>query len=113
MPVTQAPGRSMGPVSVARRELSSRAWSLSSPASPQPRYGSIVTGGVRGIIPGTILAFLEEKLQVGGSRGPCWSPLAPPLSITTDRHMKALLVPSSPLAALFMYGAISKRGKTG
>ncbi|KAF7104414.1 hypothetical protein CFC21_105313 [Triticum aestivum] len=69
MPVTQAPGRSMGPVSVARRELSSRAWSLSSPASPQPRYGSIVTvlsidgGGVRGIIPGTILAFLEEKLQ--------------------------------------------------
>ncbi|VAI92875.1 unnamed protein product [Triticum turgidum subsp. durum] len=69
MPVTQAPGRSMGPVSVARRELSSRAWSLSSPVSPQPRYGSIVTvlsidgGGVRGIIPGTILAFLEEKLQ--------------------------------------------------
>ncbi|KAF0906402.1 hypothetical protein E2562_009753 [Oryza meyeriana var. granulata] len=37
------------------------------PASPS--YGSIVTvlsidgGGVRGIIPGTILAFLEEKLQ--------------------------------------------------
>ncbi|XP_047074393.1 patatin-like protein 2 [Lolium rigidum] len=39
------------------------------PRSPPPSYGSIVTvlsidgGGVRGIIPGTILAFLEEKLQ--------------------------------------------------
>ncbi|CAO2207028.1 unnamed protein product [Urochloa humidicola] len=37
--------------------------------SPPPAFGSIVTvlsingGGVRGIIPGTILAFLEEKLQ--------------------------------------------------
>ncbi|XP_037451851.1 patatin-like protein 1 [Triticum dicoccoides] len=37
--------------------------------SPTPSYGSIVTvlsidgGGVRGIIPGTILGFLEEKLQ--------------------------------------------------
>ncbi|KAM3297663.1 hypothetical protein ACQJBY_039543 [Aegilops geniculata] len=57
------------PVHVARRLLSSRALLLSSPASPQPRYGSIITvlsidgGGVRGIIPGTILAFLEEKLQ--------------------------------------------------
>uniref|UniRef100_A0A0D9X7C4 Patatin n=1 Tax=Leersia perrieri TaxID=77586 RepID=A0A0D9X7C4_9ORYZ len=39
------------------------------PATPTPRFGSIVTvlsidgGGIRGIIPGTILAFLEEKLQ--------------------------------------------------
>ncbi|KAL5230893.1 hypothetical protein ABZP36_029669 [Zizania latifolia] len=39
------------------------------PKSPPPSYRSIVTvlsidgGGVRGIIPGTILAFLEEKLQ--------------------------------------------------
>jgi hypothetical protein len=39
-------------------------------ASPPPSYGSIITvlsidgGGVRGIIPGTILAFLEKKLQV-------------------------------------------------
>uniref|UniRef100_A0A0E0QK98 Patatin n=1 Tax=Oryza rufipogon TaxID=4529 RepID=A0A0E0QK98_ORYRU len=39
------------------------------PKSPPPSYGSIVTvlsidgGGVRGIIPGTILASLEEKLQ--------------------------------------------------
>ncbi|WVZ92480.1 hypothetical protein U9M48_038542 [Paspalum notatum var. saurae] len=37
--------------------------------TPSPTYGSIVTvlsidgGGVRGIIPGTILAFLERKLQ--------------------------------------------------
>ncbi|CAM0942945.1 unnamed protein product [Alopecurus aequalis] len=42
---------------------------LASAKSPPPSYGSIVTvlsidgGGVRGIIPGTILAFLEEKLQ--------------------------------------------------
>ncbi|CAO2188593.1 unnamed protein product [Urochloa humidicola] len=42
---------------------------LSTPMSPPPAFGSIVTvlsidgGGVRGIIPGTILAFLEEKLQ--------------------------------------------------
>ncbi|XBI04032.1 hypothetical protein VPH35_132377 [Triticum aestivum] len=69
MPIMQALGRSTGPVHVARRLLSSRALSLSPPASPQPRYGSIITvlsidgGGVRGIIPGTILAFLEEKLQ--------------------------------------------------
>uniref|UniRef100_A0A8R7VHI0 Patatin n=1 Tax=Triticum urartu TaxID=4572 RepID=A0A8R7VHI0_TRIUA len=54
---------------MARRLMSSRAWSLSSPASPQPCYRSIITvlsidgGGVRGIIPGTILALLEEKLQ--------------------------------------------------
>lgn len=44
--------------------------SLLTPRSPAPSYGNIVTvlsidgGGVRGIIPGTILAFLEEKLQV-------------------------------------------------
>uniref|UniRef100_A0A453T4D2 Patatin n=2 Tax=Aegilops tauschii subsp. strangulata TaxID=200361 RepID=A0A453T4D2_AEGTS len=69
MPVMQAPGQSTGSVNVPRRGLSSRAWSLSSPATPQPRYGSIITvlsidgGGVRGIIPATILAFLEEKLQ--------------------------------------------------
>ncbi|KAJ1268864.1 hypothetical protein BS78_07G166300 [Paspalum vaginatum] len=50
---------------VAQRALS-RGASL---ASTPPAYGSIVTvlsidgGGVRGIIPGTILAFLEEKLQ--------------------------------------------------
>lgn len=43
--------------------------SLLTPRSPPPSYGNIVTvlsidgGGVRGIIPGTILAFLEEKLQ--------------------------------------------------
>ncbi|KAL6654707.1 hypothetical protein ACP70R_008172 [Stipagrostis hirtigluma subsp. patula] len=42
---------------------------VSTPRSPPPVYGSVVTvlsidgGGVRGIIPGTILAFLEEKLQ--------------------------------------------------
>ncbi|KAM3214695.1 hypothetical protein ACQJBY_066936 [Aegilops geniculata] len=69
MPIMQAPGQSTGPVNVPRRGLSSRAWSLSSPATPQPRYGIIITvlsidgGGVRGIIPGTILAFLEEKLR--------------------------------------------------
>lgn len=56
---------------VARRTLSRGASTLGlgSPRSPPPAYGSIVTvlsidgGGVRGIIPGTILAFLEEKLQ--------------------------------------------------
>ncbi|CAL5001628.1 unnamed protein product [Urochloa decumbens] len=53
----------------ARRALSRGASTLSTPKSPPPAYGSIVTvlsidgGGVRGIIPGTILAFLEEKLQ--------------------------------------------------
>uniref|UniRef100_A0A8R7VC25 Patatin n=1 Tax=Triticum urartu TaxID=4572 RepID=A0A8R7VC25_TRIUA len=69
MPIMQAPGQSTGPVNVPRRGLSSRAWWLTSPATPQPRYGSIITvpsidgGGVHGVIPGTILAFLEEKLQ--------------------------------------------------
>ncbi|CAL4999347.1 unnamed protein product [Urochloa decumbens] len=53
----------------ARRALSRGVSTLSTPRSPPPAYGSIVTvlsidgGGVRGIIPGTILAFLEEKLQ--------------------------------------------------
>ncbi|CAL5005726.1 unnamed protein product [Urochloa decumbens] len=53
----------------ARRALSRGTSTLSTPKSPPPAYGSIVTvlsidgGGVRGIIPGTILAFLEEKLQ--------------------------------------------------
>jgi predicted acylesterase/phospholipase RssA len=43
--------------------------SLGTPMSPLPTFGRCVTvlsidgGGVRGIIPGTILAFLEEKLQ--------------------------------------------------
>uniref|UniRef100_A0A0E0EL10 Patatin n=1 Tax=Oryza meridionalis TaxID=40149 RepID=A0A0E0EL10_9ORYZ len=42
---------------------------LPTPRSPPPAFGSIVAvlsidgGGVRGIIPGTILAFLEERLQ--------------------------------------------------
>ncbi|CAL5013012.1 unnamed protein product [Urochloa decumbens] len=53
----------------AQRALSRGVSTLSTPKSPPPAYGSIVTvlsidgGGVRGIIPGTILAFLEEKLQ--------------------------------------------------
>ena len=50
-----------------------RLMSPGSPRSPPPSYASIVTvlsidgGGVRGIIPGTILAFLEEKLQVSSN----------------------------------------------
>jgi hypothetical protein len=59
------------PMNAAQRALSRGASSsLGSPMSPPPSYGSIVTvlsidgGGVRGIIPGTILAFLEEQLQV-------------------------------------------------
>ncbi|WVZ69495.1 hypothetical protein U9M48_018270 [Paspalum notatum var. saurae] len=55
---------------VARRALLNRgASTLATPKTPSPAYGSIVTvlsidgGGVRGIIPATILAFLEEKLQ--------------------------------------------------
>jgi len=54
----------------ARQALSRGASTLSTPMSPPPAFGSMVTvlsidgGGVRGIIPGTILAFLEEKLQV-------------------------------------------------
>jgi len=53
----------------ARQALSRGASAPGTPKSPPPAYGSIVTvlsidgGGVRGIIPGTILAFLEAKLQ--------------------------------------------------
>ncbi|KAL6859092.1 hypothetical protein ACP4OV_018094 [Aristida adscensionis] len=53
----------------ARRALSRGESAVSTPKTPSPAYGSIVTvlsidgGGVRGIIPGTILAFLEEQLQ--------------------------------------------------
>ncbi|KAF0908533.1 hypothetical protein E2562_026324 [Oryza meyeriana var. granulata] len=74
-PAVQAPEQSNGSSltvnPVVQRALS-RGKSLlspSTPRSPPPSYGSIVTvlsidgGGVRGIIPGTILAFLEEKLQ--------------------------------------------------
>jgi hypothetical protein len=58
----------LNPVQRALSRLSSS--SAMTPRSPPPSYGSIVTvlsidgGGVRGIIPGTILPFLEEKLQV-------------------------------------------------
>ncbi|CAL5005725.1 unnamed protein product [Urochloa decumbens] len=74
-PVVQAVGLGTGGSSgltlnqVAQRALSRGASTLSTPMSPPPAFGSIVTvlsidgGGVRGIIPGTILAFLEEKLQ--------------------------------------------------
>ncbi|TKW10783.1 hypothetical protein SEVIR_6G189900v4 [Setaria viridis] len=64
---TSGSGLTLNPV--AERALSRRASTLSTPMSPPPAFGSIVTvlsidgGGVRGIIPGTILAFLEEKLQ--------------------------------------------------
>ena len=57
----------LNPVQRALSRLASS--SVMTPKSPPPSYGSIVTvlsidgGGVRGIIPGTILAFLEEKLQ--------------------------------------------------
>ncbi|XP_051207816.1 patatin-like protein 2 [Lolium perenne] len=57
----------LNPVQRALSRLSSS--SAMTPRSPPPSYGNIVTvlsidgGGVRGIIPGTILAFLEEKLQ--------------------------------------------------
>ncbi|KAM0876948.1 hypothetical protein ACQ4PT_035836 [Festuca glaucescens] len=55
------------PVQRALSHLAST--SATTPRSPPPSFGSIVTvlsidgGGVRGIIPGTILAFLEGKLQ--------------------------------------------------
>ncbi|EAZ07346.1 hypothetical protein OsI_29595 [Oryza sativa Indica Group] len=74
MAPVQTPEQSNGSLTlnpVVERVLS-RGKSLlspSTPRSPPPSYGSIVTvlsidgGGVRGIIPGTILAFLEEKLQ--------------------------------------------------
>uniref|UniRef100_M8AS43 Patatin-11 n=1 Tax=Aegilops tauschii TaxID=37682 RepID=M8AS43_AEGTA len=74
MQVAEGAGlRSNGPrilMNAAQRALSRGASSsLGSPRSPPPSSGNIVTvlsidgGGVRGIIPGTILAFLEEKLQ--------------------------------------------------
>jgi hypothetical protein len=45
---------------------------METPGSPHqpPTYGNLITvlsidgGGIRGIIPGTILAFLESELQV-------------------------------------------------
>ncbi|KAL5232223.1 hypothetical protein ABZP36_030999 [Zizania latifolia] len=74
MAPVQAPEQSNGSLTVnlVVQRVPSRCKSLSSPStprSPPPSYGSIVTvlsidgGGVRGIIPGTILAFLEETLQ--------------------------------------------------
>ncbi|PUZ51885.1 hypothetical protein GQ55_6G226800 [Panicum hallii var. hallii] len=63
-----AGGLTLNPAA-AQRALSRGASALGTPRSPPPAYGSIVTvlsidgGGVRGIIPGTILAFLEAKLQ--------------------------------------------------
>lgn len=73
----QVPEQSNGSLTLkpVQRALSRGVSSLSTPKTPPPSYGSIVTvlsidgGGVRGIIPGTILAFLEEKLQV--SKLPC------------------------------------------
>uniref|UniRef100_A0A0E0LVX9 Patatin n=1 Tax=Oryza punctata TaxID=4537 RepID=A0A0E0LVX9_ORYPU len=71
MAPVRTPEQSNGSLTLAQDVLS-RGQSLlspSTPRSPLPSYGSIVTvlsidgGGVRGIIPGTILAFLEEKLQ--------------------------------------------------
>ncbi|KAK1607450.1 hypothetical protein QYE76_031123 [Lolium multiflorum] len=65
-------GQSNEPLTLnpAQRMLSRGASSsLGTPRTPPPSYGSTVTvlsidgGGVRGIIPGTILAFLEKKLQ--------------------------------------------------
>lgn len=41
-----------------------------STVKPSPSHGNVITvlsidgGGLRGIIPGTLLAFLESKLQV-------------------------------------------------
>ncbi|XP_006660213.2 patatin-like protein 2 [Oryza brachyantha] len=59
----------LNPAAAAHRAVGGQPSSPCTPRSPPPSYGSIVTvlsidgGGVRGIIPGTILAFLEEKLQ--------------------------------------------------
>jgi hypothetical protein len=74
MAAMKAPlGQSNEPLTLnpAQRMLSHGASSsLGTPRTPPPSYGSTVTvlsidgGGVRGIIPGTILAFLEKKLQV-------------------------------------------------
>ena len=49
------------------------SWMDEGPKSPlqPPTYGNLITilsidgGGIRGIIPGTILGFLESELQVG------------------------------------------------
>ena len=65
---TSSGSLTLDPVQRALSRLASS--SAMTPRSPPPSYGSIVTvlsidgGGVRGIIPGTIIAFLEEKLQV-------------------------------------------------
>ncbi|CAD6265165.1 unnamed protein product [Miscanthus lutarioriparius] len=61
-------GLTLNPAAVAQRALSLVGASTPLSSTP-PAYGNIVTvlsidgGGVRGIIPGTILGFLEEKLQ--------------------------------------------------
>ncbi|KAG0523978.1 hypothetical protein BDA96_07G170100 [Sorghum bicolor] len=62
-------GLTLNPAVVAQRALSLGGASTPLSSSTPPAYGNIVTvlsidgGGVRGIIPGTILGFLEEKLQ--------------------------------------------------
>ena len=62
-------GLTLNPAAVAQRALSLVGASTPLSSSTPPAYGNIVTvlsidgGGVRGIIPGTILGFLEEKLQ--------------------------------------------------
>ncbi|WVZ92477.1 hypothetical protein U9M48_038539 [Paspalum notatum var. saurae] len=67
---TSGSGHGLTPLNpVLQRALNRGASTLATPKTPSPAYGSIVTvlsidgGGVRGIIPGTILAFLEQKLQ--------------------------------------------------
>jgi hypothetical protein len=67
---TNGSGLTLNPAVVAQRALSLAGASTPLSSSTPPAYGNIVTvlsidgGGVRGIIPGTILGFLEEKLQV-------------------------------------------------
>ncbi|WVZ54692.1 hypothetical protein U9M48_005454 [Paspalum notatum var. saurae] len=59
-------GLTLNPAVAQQRATISR---VASAVSTPPAYGNIITvlsidgGGVRGIIPGTILGFLEEKLQ--------------------------------------------------
>ncbi|CAD6245521.1 unnamed protein product [Miscanthus lutarioriparius] len=66
---TNGSGLTLNPAAVAQRALSLVGASTPLSSSTPPAYGNIVTvlsidgGGVRGIIPGTILGFLEEKLQ--------------------------------------------------
>ncbi|KAJ1265919.1 hypothetical protein BS78_08G110400 [Paspalum vaginatum] len=68
---TSAPALTLTPqpAPAARRALSRRPSTLCTPKSPPSAFGSIVTvlsidgGGVRGLIPGTILGFLEAQLQ--------------------------------------------------